>query len=297
MRYILTILLLLVYPLSGSDALRNSMSSIINSAFNSHANKDHMIALASKNKMLSQRMAKDAILIVLNENKEESYKDLLYCADSFDALIHGLYHGDKNLKIVKAKDKKVLAHLGEVNAVWKEFFLHTKNFISNGKINKKSYQYIMANNEKLLRLSHKLMQTLKSKQTISTTFNKIEAHTLKILDRQRMLTQKILKEKLLLLAGIDTKRNEVRLIGSITLLENGLKALLNGENKRGVVQSADKKIQVKLKEAWSEWNRVEAIYRKDEVSKKELNQLYTSDPILLNVSVELVSLVEKSLGI
>jgi hypothetical protein len=112
-----------------------------------------------------------------------------------------------------------------------------------------------------------------------------------------MLSQKMFKEKLLLFYHVDEKRNRARLRGSIVLFGNGLKGLIKGENRRGLVKIANKEIQIPLRKTWRLWKRVEKIYKKPTISRKELQILEKYEPVLLNYSEKIVQDIEKSLDI
>ncbi len=165
----------------------------------------------------------------------------------------------------------------------------------NGKVNETSYQYIIDNNEKLLRLSHKLTQTLTSKNVLNADDNKVIGHTLKFADRQRMLTQKMFKEKFLIYTKKDVERNKVRLRGSIILFKNGLDGLINGEDKRGLAKVTNPKIQEKLKEMEVLYKEIEKIYIQDSMNKEEMQRLSEIDTKLLDASIQIVSMIENTL--
>jgi len=277
--------------------IRQALSGIVNKAFMAQEKQNQVIALAARNKMLSQKIAKDAVKIYFDMNRQKSYNDMLSSAKIFNSVLNGLKNGDPSLHIVQASDEKVLKYLKEVLDAWIPFYEQVKKLQANGKVDKDAYIYILKYNEKLLRLSHKLTQTLKSESKISTRFNEVVEHSLKIADRQRMLSQKMFKEKLLLFYHVDEKRNRARLRGSVVLFGNGLKGLIKGENRRGLVKITNKEIQVPLRKTWRLWKRVEKIYKEPTISRKELQILEKYEPVLLNYSEEIVQDIEKSLDI
>ncbi|HHH37579.1 MAG TPA: hypothetical protein ENK77_03070 [Epsilonproteobacteria bacterium] len=277
--------------------IRQALSGIVNQAFIAQEKQNQVIALAARNKMLTQKMAKDAVKVYYDVERKKSYKDMLLSAKTFNRVLNGLKNGDPSLHITQAADEKVLKYVEEVYTVWRPFDAQVKKLQVDGKIDKNAYHYILLNNEKLLRLSHKLTQTLKSESKLSTRFNEVVEHSLKIADRQRMLSQKMFKEKLLLFYHEDEERNRARLRGSIILFGNGLKGLIEGENRRGLVKIANKEIQVPLRKTWRIWKRIEGIYKKPTISKKELQILEKYEPKLLEYSEEIVQDIEKSLDI
>ena len=290
----LILIMLLTMSIEAKD-VRLELTNIIKGAFAKEEAKGGVINLAATNKMLSQKMAKNAILIYNGIDVKYNYKEMIKSANEFNAFIDGMYNGNKSLKLKKATDKDVLKELDEVNSVWKPFHNAILSFYKDGKIDNKAYKYIVNNNEKLMRLSHKLTQTLQSKNILNTHDNQVKVYTLKIADRQRMLTQKMFKEKFLVYTNQDKERNIVRLRGSIILFKNGLNALINGEDRRGTAKVTDKPIQAKLAQMHKLYIQVEDIYKKQGVNLNELKQLAVIDKKLLKLSIEVVTMIENTL--
>ncbi len=268
----------MVYAKGMAD-IRASLANIVDQAYHRQANQNHLITLAARNKMLSQQIAKEAVMMAYGSDRSLHRARMLEAAKRFDAALTELQKADPDAKPV----------LEEVAAEWAPFYRHVK------KGHAVDVAYIIAHNEKLLRLSHKLTQTLKNGMVISDTLNKVVEHTLKIADRQRMLTQKMFKEKLLIHYGVDPKRNEVRLKGSIILFENGLKGLMEGERRRGLVKITNKKVHATLLEMWRLWSDVQALYRQSDISDEAMEKLAHTEPKLLQKSEEVVRLVENAL--
>lgn len=293
-KYILLSLIALTLSINAQD-FRLELSNIVNQAFTTQATKGKVINLAANNKMLSQKMAKSAVYIVNNINVETHHKELLESAKTFNAFIVGLKEGNAKLHLEKATDKDVLSELDEVNSEWKVFNDQINKFYVKGKVDKSAYQYIIKNNEKLLWLSHKLTQTLKSQNILNANDNKVIGHTLKIADRQKMLTQKMFKEKFLIYTKQDAERNSIRLRGSIILFKNGLSGLIHGDNKRGLAKVTNKKIQEKLQEMLSLYQEVEKIYIQESMNDAEMQRLSNIDTKLLNTSTQIVNMIENTL--
>jgi len=275
--------------------VRLELTNIIKGAFAKEEAKGGVINLAATNKMLSQKMAKNAILVHNGIDVKYNYAELIKSSKEFNAFIDGIYNGNKALKLKKATDKDVRKEIDEVNSVWKPFHKAILAFYQDGKIDAKAYKYIVDKNEKLMRLSHKLTQTLQSKNILNTHDNQVKVYTLKIADRQRMLTQKMFKEKFLVYTKQNSKRNNVRLRGSIILFKNGLNALINGEDRRGTAKVTNKPIQAKLAKMHVLYTQIEDIYKKQGVKLNELKQLAIIDKKLLKLSVDVVTMIENTL--
>jgi hypothetical protein len=288
------LIIILAVPISAKD-VRLELTSLIKGAFAKQKSLSGVIDLATNNKMLSQKMAKCAVLIKNGISVESNHKILIQSAKEFDSFIDGMYNGNESLKLKKESDKQILKELDEVNEVWKEFQLQVKNLYKDGKVNKDAYKYIIDNNEKLLRISHKLTQTIQSKVILNTNDNQVIVNTLKFADRQKMLTQKMLKEKFLVYTKENAKRNNVKLRGSIILFRNGLNGLMNGDDKRGIAKVTSKPIQQKLKEMQVLYNKSEELYIKHNVNFDEIKGLAVLDRKLLDLSIEVVTMIKNTL--
>jgi hypothetical protein len=293
----LTILLLMGHLALSAQAkdVRLELNSIIKGAFAKQKSLGGVIDLATNNKMLSQKMAKCAVLIKNGIFEEDNHKLLIASSKDFDAFIQGMYNGDKSLKLTKETDKQVLQELDEVNEEWKRFYGHVQKFYVDKKVNQDSYQYIIENNEKLLRISHKLTQTIQSKTILNTNDNQVIVNTLKFADRQKMLTQKMLKEKFLVYTKENATRNNVKLRGSIILFRNGLNGLITGDDKRGIAKVTNKSIQKKLQEMLVLYKQSEELYIRQHVNGDEIKTLAVLDKKLLDLSIQVVSMIKNTL--
>ena len=272
------------------------ISQMVDNIFQEASSKKEIITMSANNKMLSQKIAKDVVMIVNDVDVEDYRYDLIHSTQTFNDFLLAMYEGKKDGSITKTTDSEILNELEEVKNEWATFCRHVLKFYKKeNKIDMKSYQYIIKHNEKLLRLSHKLTQTLKSKNRLNTNSNKVMEHILKIADRQKMLTQKMFKEKFLIYIGEDVKRNNIRLRGSIILFQNGLKGLLYGDKKRGLVAVSNPKIKIKLQKMWKLYQKVKGFYIQKKINKNEMRQLAIIERLLLLYATEIVSMIENTL--
>jgi len=288
------LIIMLTVSVSAKD-VRLELTTLIKGAFAKEKSLGGVIDLSTNNKMLSQKMAKCAVLIKNGISVESNHKILIQSAKEFDSFIDGMYNGNESLKLKKESDKQVLKELEEVNAVWKKFYLQVNNLYQNGELNKSAYKYIIDNNEKLLRISHKLTQTIQSKVILNTNDNQVIVNTLKFADRQKMLTQKMLKEKFLVYTKENAERNNVKLRGSIILFKNGLNGLMNGDEKRGIAKVTNKLIQKKLQDMLVLYKESEDLYKKHNVNFEEIKGLAILDKKLLDLSIQVVTMIKNTL--
>ena len=295
MRKIYSLLILFTIVLN-ANSNQLELNQLINNLFQEASEKRSVIAMSAHNKMLSQKISKDVVMIV-NGIDVESYRyDLIRSTQTFNDFLLAMYQGEQKRSIVKTTDSEVLKELEEIKKEWTVFCKHVLKFYKKeNKIDRESYKYIVNNNEKLLRLSHKLTQTLKSKNRLNINDNKVLEHTLKIADRQKMLTQKMFKERFLIYINEDVKRNSVRLRGSLILFKNGLKGLIYGNEKRGLAGVTNPEIKLKLQKMWVLYQEVKRFYIQKTINKQEMYRLAVIEKELLKYATEVVTMIENTL--
>ena len=79
------------------------------------------INLAGKQRMLTQKMSKELLLVALGHNTKENALNLLDSIDLFDRTLLGLQNGDDTLKLVKVEDKNIADKLEEISVLWQPF--------------------------------------------------------------------------------------------------------------------------------------------------------------------------------
>ncbi len=288
-------ILLLFIGLSSSNAqnVGSSLDNLVNQVSIAENNNKKLINLSSNNKMLSQKMAKDAVFIANGVNANFYNAQLQNSSIVFNNFLARVYNGTSGFK--KVTDVELRADLTEVIIEWLKFKSAVRKLYINGKVDKASYEYILNNDEKLMRLSHKVMQTMMSKYRTNMQTNKSVEHALDISDRIKMLTQKMVKEKFLINKNVNLEKNTARLRGSVLLFANGLVGLKEGEMRRGLPPITDKPIQLKLLEMIKEWDSIKALYNTPTLSEAQLKQLIDYEAKMLKSSTELNVMIENTL--
>jgi hypothetical protein len=278
-----------------ASEIQFKLKNLVESAFSKESGKSKLISLAANNKMLSQKIAKNAVKIYINYDRKKAKKEILKDAKEFHNTLISLLGGNKNIN-AKVESKLAKKEIKEIINYWKRYYKSVVKLEKNPK-DKKAFNYIYKNNEKLLGLTHKLTQTLMSERAITTNFSAVVEHTHKFLDRERFLTQKMFKEALLIFKNIDKKRNITRSHGSVILFEHALDAMLKGDKKRGIVPISNPKMKKLLINMKKEWDRVKNIY-KFKIKKLTLKDIKLLDKASNNMLLDtqkLIKLAEDSL--
>jgi len=270
-----------------------ALNSIINNFLNKKNGAKHLINLAGKQRMLTQRISKLAIECTLHLIPESCMR-LEQFVKLYEKTLLGFKNGDKDLALEAQTDPKAIAQINKLLKMWKPFAdaaMRVQN--SNGK-DKKALEYILAHNEELLKESNHLVEifdVLNEKYS-----NYIEAAQINLIDmagRQRMLTQKMTKE-LLALLKMGKKSYRAKIDESVKLFDDSLKVLINGSKIYALPKVTNPKIKAQLLKVSKLWHKIMPFYHKNELSQKELVLLLKVNPILLKESNKAVTLIENS---
>jgi len=248
------------------------------------------INLSGKQRMLTQRMSKLALQISLNVQKSASTKKLEKFSALYAKTLAGFKNGDDDLGINKATNAKVIEQISVVEKVWKPFEENIQKII-DGKDDGKSLSYVIANNEKVLAQSNELVQRYEASNTSSNYLEKARLRVVNVAGRQRMLTQKMTKEKLLLLKG--KKEYSKKLDSTIKLFDTSLIALIMGDKTQNISKPTNEKIINQLKVVSKMWSKLKPLYVKKKNTAKELAMIISKNSILLKEMNAMVQMAEK----
>jgi hypothetical protein len=95
-----------------------------------------VLNLSGKQRMLSQKMSKEAMLVALDINKAANLKSLKATASLFDKTLKGLRNGDKDLRLPKTSKRRILKQLGKVDKIWAKFNGIIQGVLSSGSTSK-----------------------------------------------------------------------------------------------------------------------------------------------------------------
>ncbi len=283
---LLALLSSLSFALSDENALKNrklmqGLSSIVNSFMKLKSEKNHVINLAGKQRMLTQKMSKLSLLIASNIDIKNNTKELKKASKLYNKTLQGFIKGDEDLQLIPTTDKHIIKYLKAIQTEWEKFYKHIQNIAKNKKIDPKDIIYITQKNEHLLKISNELVQLYKKNKNFDGYMDVVRTQIIDVAGRQRMLTQKMAKEKLLTVAKLNPSSNQKKLYKTINLFDSSLLALLNGNEKIKVIPVSNKSIKQQLIKVQTLWKKLKPFYLKESPSSSELAKIIELNPILL----------------
>ncbi len=244
-----------------------------------------VINLAGKQRMLTQKMSKEALFIAKGIDVKANTESLKKTAELFDKTLNGLVNGDNSLKLPKTTNKEILAQLKKVSELWTAFKPNIDKVVE-GKSDKATLEAIAKGNLPLLKNMNKAVQMYA--KASGSTLSPEMAKTINLAGKQRMLTQKMTKELLLVANGIDVKENSENTKKTGKLFETTLKDLTDKCKNEDI----KKQLEVVAK-LWGDYKGIIEKVATDDASLKKAEEL--NIPLLKNMN-KAVKMYEASIN-
>jgi len=227
-----------------------------------------IIDLAGKQRMLTQKMSKEILFIVNDIEPEENKIHLYKTAALFNQTLNGLFNGDSNLGLVEIEKPSIKRKLNKVSKLWHKFRVNVDLVLLMDEE--------LQNQDELLKdIAQQNLQLLEymedvvdwyqdeSKSTVQKYYE--EAVTLNSAGRQRMRTQKMTKELLLMVSGINLDSRE-ELAKTMFDFEQTLIGLLKGNREQKLLKVDA--VQNQLRTIKKQWDKYKSILEKSIKTKR-----------------------------
>jgi hypothetical protein len=269
---------------------RLKLASIIDSFMNKTYMLKRLVNLSGKQRMLTQRMTKLSLLVSSNIDKQENIKRLAKFSSLYNQTLIAFVQGDKELNCTPIKNKAIEEQIKVIEEKWDIFYKNIKNIIENKDKSGKSLKYVVDNNEELLKVSNELVKRYEQSNRSQNYLDKARLRIVNVAGRQRMLTQKMTKEKFLISKG--NSEYIPKLKKTIELFDSSLQALINGDSNQTIVKPTNEKIKKQLEKVASMWEKLKPLYENDKPTAKEMVTIIKENPILLSEMNKMVKMAE-----
>ncbi len=255
----------------------------------------HRVNIAGRQRMLSQRITKAACLMAQDVGFTTSFDQMTQAYDLFLRSDNGLRNGDEGLGLDAEKSETVVGALGAIDSHWAAYKATIETGIDNATIASKELDALDSAGLRVLKFMniavYKMARTYAS-ETESVSLNL--AITVDIAGRQRMLTQKAVKEACLMRVAADPTEQAARLADTVELFDTSLSTLQDGFEDIGVIAPPTPEIARKLREVEELWNPVKALLDRavkgEVLSDRDLSVLARDSEPLLQRMNEAVAL-------
>ncbi|MCK5716621.1 MAG: type IV pili methyl-accepting chemotaxis transducer N-terminal domain-containing protein [Thiomargarita sp.] len=223
--------------------------------------------LFGKQRMYTQQMCKEVLLIAKGVDIKKHQYHLQKTLYIFDRTLQGLMNGDKQLHLLKSDKPDIIQQLNVVNDLWQEFRTHIKAVLA-GDTSLTVLKKIADQNMPLFENLNKALNLYEKSDEI--TFSKTQALTINLMGKQRMLTQKMIKEFLLVENGIAVDENKKKMTQTMQQFEHTLHGLLNGNKQLRLVRTKNGAIRSKLKAVIKIWSKYKLLLNQNTLSQEAL---------------------------
>ena len=189
-----------------------------------------VLNLSGRQRMLSQKMSKEMMLIALGVDAQKNLAELEKTAALFDRTLKGLRDGDKELRLPPTADERIRRQLDTTERVWREYQATVKGVLARGSVTAEDVAVIDVKSVELVEEMNRCVNLyerdasrsqLKSDPGLAVSIN--------LSGKQRMLSQKMSKEFLLVAYGQKDEENKLNLLETFTLFERTLAGLKDGD--------------------------------------------------------------------
>ncbi len=210
------------------------------------------INLSGKQRMLTQKMSKEALLVALGVDAEKNGQNLKKTRDLFDKTLKGLKDGDADLGLDATKKPKIRGQLDKIGALWTEFDGAISAIINGGSASKEQITVIAEKNLPLLKEMNKAVKFYEA-DAAGGGVNPALAKAINLAGRQRMLTQKMSKEFLLVAYGHEVDANKANLQKTVSLFDKTLNGLVDGNADIGLSAAPTPELKTQLEKVKGLW--------------------------------------------
>lgn len=270
-------------------SLADQLGALTKSAFSETSKQMAVkVNLAGKQRMLTQKISKESLLISLKIEPEKNKKNLEETAKLFAQTLIGLQVGDKSLGLTKTVNQDVLKQFEKITVLWLDFKPNIEGLYGESDSDE-LLQNIASKNLPLLAAMNKVVGLYE--KTSGADLNDL-ATVINLSGKQRMLTQKMTKELLLIASAIDESKNKENLKKTIKLFDKTLKGLVSGDPVLGLSSTTDEKILKQLTEVQRRWDVFKPIIEKAETDMESLKKIAELNLPLLSEMNEVVKMYE-----
>lgn len=269
---------------------RLEFASIVDNFMSEDNRNKKRVNLSGRQRMLTQRMSKLSLLIASNIDKKDNIQELTEVSKLYDTTLNAFKNGDEEMGCVALKSQPIQEQIAVIEKSWQPFYQHIQTIIKGEDSDGKALAYVVANNEQLLSDSNELVKRFEQSNTSENYLDQAMLHIVNVAGRQRMLTQKMTKEKLLVIKG-DTSYQE-KLTGTVKLFDDSLKALIEGDKRQMIVKPTDAQIKEQLTKVADLWKELKPLYEKEKIEVQELALIIKKNPILLSEMHKMVNMSE-----
>ena len=212
------------------------------------------VDVAGRQRMLSQRMSAAACLAVSGIDEGDRYKVGSAAHDEFGRALAGLQNGDDALRLTYEPNDDVRQALARVEDIWRSFSPAVEGMIA-GDLRSQILLTVLTLNMELLETSDAAVAQFQIAYSTNGS-DPVMAKTINVAGRQRMLSQKMMKDACFLYNRFEAEFADTDLVETIALFEASLSQLEQGDPASGITAPPTQQVADQLavvRALWTEY--------------------------------------------
>lgn len=212
---------------------------------------ERIINHAGRQRMLTQRMSKEIMLIALDHDVAANLQSLQSNSDLFARVLRGLRSGDREFGLPPTTDEQILAMLTRVDDLWPMFRSEVSAVITSGSASRRQVTITADTNLPLLRGSDDVVKAFEV--AARSHAHSMLAIAVNLSGAQRMLSQKMSKELYLIALGQNVDTNRRYLSESMARFAHVHNGLVSGDSELRLLPAPTAALQAQLARVEQLW--------------------------------------------
>ena len=269
------------------------LGSLVEEVESEKQEKKQFLSDVFRQRMRTQLMARDTLLLSLNFENEKYKKELLENSKLFDKEMKKLLEKKEDTLLISKVVPDYQKRVSRLESTWKEFYKNIQ-IISKNVNDKKALTYISENNVLLLTdidfILRKYMEFNRSSDVLAKALQYKQIMLFSQIGMPRAYIQKIIKEKLLIEKEIKVIENRQNLSITIHALSRLLKAFRDGDKTLELEGTSNVEFLEKLTKVDALWSLLEPLYQKEILTEKEFKLMLKKSDEFIKLHTDLVIL-------
>ncbi|MEM9764227.1 MAG: type IV pili methyl-accepting chemotaxis transducer N-terminal domain-containing protein [Pseudomonadota bacterium] len=256
----------------------------------------HKIKISGDLRTFTQRMALATAFVMLDIERDHFMEVLKEEYDEFAHDMEALVAGDPKYHMEPEKNELVLEAINTVGIGWKVLGPQLKDIIDTGVVDDAHFKKVEKVNVQVMALTDSLLHRIMTEYKESLPA--ILAYQIDVAGVQRMLSQKMIKEAILVALEHEADAHHEMLLGSMQLYSFGIDKL-NGEmlHNEVMLPKPEPALKAELAKAEHCWAKLQPILEKLDsshaVSPAELVELAKEADLTMNIYSAMLAMLLK----
>lgn len=254
--------------------------------------------LSGRQRMLTQKMSKEALFVTADVRADELRDALAGTTGLFETTLAGLRDGSEELGLPATDNPRIVKQLDKVQSMYLELKPLFDTVSQGGTLSKEQQKELASKNVPLLKQMNKAVKMYERGAKKVLAGDAAAAVVINLAGKQRMLTQKMTKEALLVQLGVAKDDNLLNLRETTSLFDRTLAGLLDGDSDLELPGTQDAGIRSQLTKVSGLWSKLlpqlDAVIAGGSLASDQLVSLLKENVTLLKEANQAVKLFEQA---